>query len=89
MNIIPMGERVLIQPKEEERTRGGIYLPVSVKESKKEGEVVALGQFKDGKDLPLKKGDRILYGGYSYDEFEAEGKRYIVIEFKDVLAKLE
>lgn len=89
MEIKPIGERVLLQPKEEEKTKGGIYIPDSAKESKKEGEVLAVGTFKDGKELPLKKGDHVLYGGYSSDEFEFDGKKYIVIDFKDVLAKLE
>jgi len=90
MNIKPIGERVLIKPaQEEEKTKGGIYIPESAKEEKKEGEVIAVGTTKDGKDLPLKKGDRILYGGYSSDEFEIDGEKYIILDFKDVLAKIE
>ncbi len=86
--ITPIGERVLLKPKEEEsKTKGGIYIPDSAKESKKEGIVIAVGT-KDGKELPLKKGDKILYGGYSSDEFELDGEKYVVVEFKDVVAKL-
>lgn len=89
MNITPIGERVLIKPLEEaEKTKGGIFIPESAKESKKEGEVVAVGMSKDDKGLPLKKGDKILYGGYSSDEFEIDGEKFIILEFKDVLAKI-
>ncbi len=89
MNIQPIGERVLIKPlKEEERTQGGIYLPESAKEEKKEGEVIALGTFKDGKELPLKKGDKVLYGGYNTDEITIKGEKFKIIEFKDILAKI-
>lgn len=88
MNIKPIGERVLLKPKTEERTRGGIYLPDSAKESKKEGEVIAVGT-KDDKPLPLKKGDIVFYGGYSNDEFEVNGETYIIVDYKDILAKLE
>mgnify|MGYP001583844737 CR=1 FL=1 len=89
MNITPIGERVLIKPmKEEEKTKGGIYIPESAKEEKKEGEVIAVGTTKEGKELPLKKGDKILYGGYSSDDFKVDGQKYIILEFKDVLAKL-
>jgi len=85
-----MGERVLIKPRQlQERTKGGIYLPDSAREGKKEGEVVAVGTTKDGKPLPLKAGDVILYGGYSSDEFEIENQKYIILEFKDILARLE
>ncbi len=90
MKIKPIGERVLIKPPErEEKTKGGIYLPESAKDDRKEGEVIEVGTYKDGKELPLKKGDRILYGGYSSDEFEIDGEKYIIIDFKDVLAKIE
>lgn len=90
MNIKPMGERVLIKPlKQEERTKGGLYIPESAKEEKKEGIVVAAGTHKDGKELPLKKGDRVLYGGYSSDEIELDGEKHLFVEFKDILAKME
>ena len=36
----------------------------------------------------MKKGDRILYGGYSHEEMEVEGEKYVIVEFKDVVAKL-
>ena len=89
MQIKPLGERVLISPTEEEKTKGGLYIPESAKEGKKEGEVLAVRTFKEGKELPLKKGDRILYGGYSHEEFEFDGKKYLIVEFKDVVAKIE
>jgi len=90
MKIKPIGERVLIKPqKEEEKTKGGIYIPDTAKESKKEGIVIEVGIGKEDKPLPLKKGDKILYGGYSSDEFEIDGEKYVILEFKDVLAKIE
>ena len=75
--------------KKEEKTKGGLFIPDTAKEEKKEGEVVAAGQFKDGKELPLKKGDRVLYGGYSSEDFEKDGEKYVFVEFKDILAKIE
>ncbi len=90
MDIKPLGERVLIKPiKKAEKTKGGIYIPDSAKEEKKEGEIIAAGAFKDGKELPLKKGDKVIYGGYSSDEVEIENEKYIFVEFKDVLAKIQ
>ena len=88
MKIEPIGERVLIeQVKKEEKTSGGIYIPEEAQKDRKEGMVVSVGTFKDGKSLPLQKGDKIIYGGYSSEELELEGKKYILIEFKDVVAK--
>jgi chaperonin GroES len=90
MNIKPIGERVLIKPiKEEEVTSGGIYIPESAQKDKKEWTVVAVGTFEDGKDLPLKEGDHIIYGGYQSDEFEIDGEDFMFIDFKDILAKFD
>ncbi|MBI2146106.1 co-chaperone GroES [Candidatus Woesearchaeota archaeon] len=89
MEIQPIGERVLLEPAhKEEKTKGGVYIPDDAGKEKKEGTVLAVGKFKDGKDLPLQKGDRIIYGGYSSEELEIEGKKYLLIEFKDIMAKI-
>lgn len=90
MAIVPIGERVLIrQKKPEEKTKSGIYIPDSAQEKRKEGEVIACGTFKDGKELPVKAGDRILYGGYSSEKITVDNEELIMIEFKDVIAKME
>ena len=90
ITIKPIGERVLIkQIKAEGKTAGGIYIPDEAKEEKKEGIVEAVGTTKEGKDLPLQKGDKIIYGGYSSDEFKSENEKFLIIEFKDILAKIE
>lgn len=90
MKITPIGERVVLRTIEskEERTKTGIYLPKSAEE-KKQGLVVEVGTFRDGKPLPLKKGEKIIYGGYSSEEFEIDGQKHLIIEFKDVLARIE
>jgi len=89
MNITPLGERVLIKLRKEERTKGGIYLPESVKDEKKEGEVVSAGQHSNGTALPLRKGDKVIFGGYSSDEVEINGEKHLFVDFKDILAKIE
>ncbi|RMF05380.1 co-chaperone GroES [Candidatus Woesearchaeota archaeon] len=88
MKVKPLGKRVLLKPsREEEKTKGGIYIPESAKEEKKEGEVIELGN--DLKDVPLKVGDKVLYGGYSSEEVEIDGEKHVIIDFKDIIAKLE
>jgi chaperonin GroES len=85
--IKPIGERVLLKhQKKEEVTKGGIYIPDSARQEKKEGIVLAVGTFEDGKDLPLKKGDHVIYGGYQSDEIEIDGENYVFVDFKDILA---
>jgi len=87
MTIIPVGERVVLTPiKGEEKTKSGIYLPKP--EEKKEGIVTAVGTRKEGGTLPLAVGDHVVYGGYGNEELERDGKKYIIVEFKDIIAKL-
>jgi len=88
MRLTPLGERVVLKPIEgEEKTKSGIYLPKS--EEKKEGIVVEVGMMKDGRLIPLKRGDRVIYGGFSSEEFEIEGEKNLIIEYKDILARIE
>ncbi len=90
MKIIPLGERVLLtQVKAEEKTAGGIYLPESAKSERKEGIVAAVGKTKEGKELPLEKGERVLYGGYSKETIEIDGEEHLLIDYKDILAKIK
>lgn len=90
MAIKPIGERVLLTPvKTEERTKSGIYLPKDTNKEKKEGIVVDVGTDKDSRALPLNKGDKVLYGGYSNEEFEINGETFIFVDFKDILARIE
>jgi chaperonin GroES len=89
MQIKPIGERILIKPIEsEERTKGGIYIPESAKENKKQGEIIEIENSK-AQELGLKKGDRIIYGGYSHEEIEINSSKFIILDLKDVLAKVE
>lgn len=89
MTITPLGDRVLLRPlKREEKTKSGIYLPKDADKEKKEGIVESIGADKEGRSLPLKKGDHVLYGGYSNEEFEINGETFIFVDFKDVLARL-
>lgn len=88
MRLKPIGERVILKPiEQEEKTKSGIYLPKS--EDKKQGIVVETGTLKDGSLIPLQKGDKVLYTGYSNEEIELNNEKFIVVEFKDILAKLE
>jgi chaperonin GroES len=90
MTIIPIGERVLIRPREaEEKTKSGIYIPETAQEKKKEGTVVSVGTRDDGTSLPLKPGDQVIYGGYSADKVEIDSENYVFVPFKDILAKVE
>jgi len=90
MKITPIGERVLIKQKEPvEQTKSGIYIPDSAQQKRKEGDVISVGTYKDGKPLPLKEGDHVIYGGYSAEKIEIDGEELVFVEYKDILARVE
>ncbi len=90
MNIKPLGERVLLKQikQTEERTKSGLILPKS-KDEKKEGLIVAVGNMNNNSLFPIKAGDQVIYGGYSSEELELNGEKHLIIELKDVVARIE
>jgi len=73
------------------KTASGLYLPDTAKEKPQEGKVVAVGEGKiteEGKKIPMqvKVGDTIIYGKYSGTEVKIDGKEYLILSEKDVLA---
>lgn len=88
----PIGDRVIVKvQEEEEKTVGGIVLASNAKEKPTQGEVVAVGSGlynNVGDKLPMtvKKGDTVLYDKYSGTNVEYEGKKYLVLHEKDILA---
>jgi chaperonin GroES len=89
MAIKPLGDRVVVEPKEEgEEKVGSLYIPDTAKEKPQEGKVVAVGDGKGGEkpiEIVVKVGDRILYGKYSGTEVKEEGKEYLIIRQSDIL----
>jgi chaperonin GroES len=95
MGYKPLGDRILVKPKEsEEKTKSGIVLPDSAKEKPQEGVVIAVGEGardEDGKRIPMdiKKGNVVLYSKYSGTEVKIDGVEHLIIRENDVLAIVE
>jgi len=88
MKIQPLDDRVLVEPAvEEEKTASGLIIPDTAKEKPRRGTVAAVGNDKELKTL-IKKGDVILYGKYTGDELQYNGKDFLIISRGDILAKL-
>jgi chaperonin GroES len=91
VNVRPLGDRVLVQPIEEEEVKkGGIIIPDTAKEKPQEGKVVALGTGKiteEGKkiDFTVKKGDRVLISKYGSTEIKIDDKNYLIMREDDIL----
>ncbi|RYG32354.1 MAG: co-chaperone GroES, partial [Burkholderiales bacterium] len=86
MSFRPLHDRVLVRRvKEEEKSKGGIIIPDTVKEKPQEGKIVAVGtgtRAEDGKVTPLdvKAGDRILFGKWSGTEVTIDGEELLIMK---------
>lgn len=95
MKLRPLGDRLVVEPiEQEERTAGGIILPETAKEKPQEGKVLAAGpgrRDEDGNYIPMdvKVGDRVLYAKYAGTEVKLEGKKLLILKESDVLAIVE
>jgi len=95
MKIRPLHDRVLVKRfAEENKTKGGIYIPDTAKEKPAEGEVIALGGgqvLKNGKVRPmsLKQGDHILFGKYSGSDVVIDGETHLILREEEILGVLD
>ena len=95
MAVQPLGDRVLVKALEsEERTKAGIVLPDTAKERPSKGEIIAVGTgrvFEDGsrKPLPVKVGDKIIFGKYAGTEVKIKDAEYLILREEDILAILK
>jgi chaperonin GroES len=93
-NFVPLGERVIVKPIEQEQTtRGGIVLPDTAKEKPQEGEVVAVGPGRMSDDgqrisMELSKGDRVVYSKFAGTEYKDGDEEYLILRESDILAKI-
>ena len=95
MSFRPLHDRVLVRRvKEEEKSKGGIIIPDTVKEKPQEGKIVAVGsgaRGEDGKVTPLdvKAGDRILFGKWSGTEVKVDGEELLIMKESDIMGVIE
>jgi len=93
IKLQPLGDRVVVQPSEEEEvTKGGIILPDTVKEKPQRGVIIAVGPGRldeEGKRIPMevKKGDKVVYSKYAGSEIKQDDKEVLILRESDILAK--
>jgi chaperonin GroES len=87
MKLRPLGDRVILQYQEtEEKTHTGIILPDSAKEKPQEATVIAVS---DGKEMPVKEGDKVIFSKYAGTEVKLDEEEYIIVSKKDIIAVVE
>ena len=87
----PLHDRVVVRRIDaEEKTKGGIIIPDTVKEKPQEGEIIAVGP--GGLDaagkliqLYLKSGDRVLFGKWSGTEVKLDGEDLLIMKESDIM----
>lgn len=89
MKIKPLGDRVLIKPKTQEKTKSGIVLPDNAKEEPQEGEVLAIGTGEKVAKLGLKKGDMVLYEKYGPEKVKIEDREFLIAKLEYILGIIE
>lgn len=96
MAIRPLGDRVLVEPIEQEETIAGgmLVLPETAKEKPQQGKVVAVGAGRrddNGKriDVDVKQGDRVLFAKYAGTEVKLDGKKLLIMKEADILGIVE
>ena len=94
MKLQPLGDRIVVKPKDEDEatTTSGLVIPDTAKEKPQLGEVLAVGpgEFSDGERIPMdvSVGDLVFYSKYGGTEVKVEGEEYLVLSSRDVLAVL-
>jgi chaperonin GroES len=84
----PLNENVLLditEDKSEQKTATGIIIPDSAKEKPQYAKVVAIG---NTENPGIVVGDTVFYKKYSGTEFDFESKKYMMVPYADLLAKI-
>ena len=95
MAFRPLHDRVVVKRLEgEEKTKGGIIIPDTVKEKPQEGKIIAVGpggRDENGKLTPVdvKAGDRILFGKWSGTEIKLDGEDLMIMKESDLMGVIE
>lgn len=94
MQLLPLGDRVVLKQLEaEETTKSGIVLPGQNKEKPQQAEVIAVGPggMVDGKEVKMqvKVGDKVIYSKYAGNEVKLGEEEFIIVKQSDILAIVE
>jgi chaperonin GroES len=95
VSIRPLGDRVVVQPIEQETTTAsGLVLPETAKEKPQQGKVLAVGLGKKDDDgdriaLDVEEGDTVLFAKYAGTEIKLDGEKVLIMKESDILGVIE
>jgi len=87
-DLLPVNQNVILDISEspkEQKTASGIIIPDTAKEKPKFAKVLAISNIEN---IEIVVGDTVYYKEFSGTETEFEGKKYLVIPYADILAKV-
>ncbi len=88
MNILPLGDRVLVKVEQvEEKTAGGIFIPQTAQEKTQIAAVVSVGDDKDA--IKVKPGQKVMYDKYAGTSVKVDGDEHLIVRMSDILAVIE
>jgi chaperonin GroES len=92
LNIRPLGDRLIVEPVEQEETIAGgmLVLPETAKEKPQQGKVLAAGAGRrddDGKriEMDVAVGNTVLFAKYAGTEIKLDGKKLLIMKESDIL----
>jgi chaperonin GroES len=94
MTLQPLGDRLILEPLEEdEATVSGIVLPDTAKEKPQRGRVLAVGpgaRNELGKriELEIAEGDEVIFTKYGGTELKLGADDVLIVRESDLLAKV-
>jgi chaperonin GroES len=86
--FVPVNQNVLLditEEKGEQKTASGIIIPGTAKVKNNIAKVIAIAKVENAE---IQTGDTVLFKEFSGTETEFEGKKYLLIQYDDVLAKI-
>jgi chaperonin GroES len=96
MNLQPLDDRIVVRPNDAEATTAsGLVIPDTAKEKPQQGEVLAVGPGRRAENpgdlIPtdVAVGDTVVYSKYGGTEITVEGEDLLILNARDVLAKVD
>jgi len=93
VQIKPLEDRILVEVLDAEtKTASGLVIPDTAKEKSQEGKVIAVGPGRFDEDgekrvpMDIKTGDTVIFSKYGGTEVTYDGKDYLLLSARDVLA---
>lgn len=93
VSIKPLEDRIVIRQVEaEQTTASGLVIPDTAKEKPQEGRVVATGPGRFDNDgakrvpMDVAEGDVVVFSKYGGTELKYDGKEYLLLNARDILA---